>query len=612
MSSYHPRFGRFASFFAALLLGGAAQAAPQFVRVSLTNPDDAGTTATISWNTPNGGAPTTVEYGLTSSYGSTATGTTVSTNGPVGEVHVVELTGLEPLTDYHYRVGGTGDWSGDFSFRTGPPADKPGCEPVRFVAMGDGRSNDDYGPAPHWKSILAEAVAHQPHAIVLTGDQVNDGDDHEQWLHWLEDSAGPIASVPIMPSLGNHDDDQTEGDDAIYNKVFSVPTNIQTNTEDYYYFTIGNAIFVSLSSQTFDGGATPMAEQAAWLDQVLTENPKMWKFVYFHHPPYTGVLGLPGLFELNHEPNEKGQNAALVPIFDKHHVDIVFNGHNHHYQRFKPMCCGGSDDIGTVTNDFETGTVYVITGGAGALTYDLSILGLDLPALLCQSQQFGQPTESEVCDGRHHYVMVEIDGLDLTYTVYTTASQLLGSDPNNIEVIDTFTISKSGPEPECGSTVPDPGPEPGPEPAPEVVPDASANDGGATVPDAAPSDAGGPSDAGTPGDATSTLDTNPSDAAGTPDQTATPDAPAPVDATTGEDTSTSQPDGTTSPPQVDGSGIPAPDATVGSGGNVDGESSGCAASTPTEPLVPALLGLLLMALGLRRSRRAGVGEGVRR
>jgi hypothetical protein len=142
-----------------------------------------------------------------------------------------------------------------------------------------------------------------------------------------------------------------------------------------------------------------------------------------------------------------------VPIFDKHHVDIVFNGHNHFYQRFEPMCCGGAGDEGVPTGDPSTGTMYMITGGAGALTYDLSFIGIDIMDLLCGV------TGSVHCDGRHHYVMVEIDGLDLTTKVYTTASQLLDDDAENIELIDEFTIHKEGPEGPCGEVAADPDPE---------------------------------------------------------------------------------------------------------------------------------------------------------
>lgn len=582
----------------ALMIAGA-HAAPQFLRVSWTNGIDTGTTAAVSWNSTAVGAGSDIEYGTTSALGNTATGTEVSTGGPVGYVHSVSLSGLEPATEYFYRVGGPGDWSAIETFRTAPSAETAGCEPVRFVAMGDGRSDDGYGPATHWKSILAEAVGHNPDAIILTGDQVHDGDDHQQWLHWLEESEGPTAWVPIMPSLGNHDDDQTVGDTAIYNKVFSVPTNSSSQTEDYYFFTIGNAIFVSLSSQTFGEGATPMADQAAWLDQVLTDNPRTWKFVYFHHPVYTGVLGLPNLLELNHPPNEKGQNEALVPIFDKHHVDIVFQGHNHHYQRYEPMCCGGGDDQGNPTGDFETGTVYVVTGGAGALTYDLGFLGIDIPGLLCSPLL---SPGSVKCDGRHHYVMVDIDGLELSYKVYSTASQLLSNEAGNIELIDEFTISKAGTAPNCAPVTPDDGPEQAPDSAEEVTPDTAEviADGGSS--DTSTSDSGGTDTGAT--DAASEVvadngpDASPSDTAG---DVASPDTGADDTHSGSEVAPDVQPDNGKAPDTLVSKDTSGPGADVGGGPN-SGDSSGCTGGHQNIPPLGLLVVGLLIALAMGRRR----------
>jgi phosphodiesterase/alkaline phosphatase D-like protein len=75
------------------------------------------TTATISWTT-NQPATTQVEYGLTTSYGSTTT-----LNPALLTSHSVPLSGLTPNRTYHYRVKSTNAQglttvSGDFTFRT--------------------------------------------------------------------------------------------------------------------------------------------------------------------------------------------------------------------------------------------------------------------------------------------------------------------------------------------------------------------------------------------------------------------------------------------------------------------------------------------------------------
>jgi hypothetical protein len=465
--------------FVALAAPAAQASAPKFVRVSWTDVDTARTGA-VTWNTDSLADPSTIEYGKTKAFGQVAEGKAFKANGSIGVVHEVSLTGLEPSTTYHYRVGGAGVWSAPSTFRTGP-AD--GCEPIRFIALGDNRSDDDKGASPHWNPILNEALSREPAFILNTGDLVRDGAEDSQWLHFLEATGSGVAHTPLMPSIGNHDDDKVEGDSATYNQIFSLPRNEASGSEDYYYFVHGDAVFAAISSVTFTGGQTKFAEQAAWLDKVFTDNPKKWKFVFFHYPPYTGSINFFGLAELAHPSNEQGQNAALVPIFDKHHVDIVFNGHNHFYQRFEPMCCGGASDDGNPTGDPETGTTYIVTGGAGALTYDLSIINLDLCPLLNLKKG------AVACSGLHHYVTVDIDGLDLVGRVYSTESQLLGKDPKNTKLIDEFEIHKSGPSPNCEVPVADPGP-----------------------------DAGGPADAG-PTDVADVLAAQPDITAPTPDST---------------------------------------------------------------------------------------------
>jgi len=63
-----------------------------------------------------------------------------------------------------------------------------------------------------------------------------------------------------MPCLGNHDTGPGSGDGANYNRLFALPRSIGphgSGTEDYYAFTYGNAVFVSLSTESFKGGAIP-------------------------------------------------------------------------------------------------------------------------------------------------------------------------------------------------------------------------------------------------------------------------------------------------------------------------------------------------------------------
>ena len=412
---------------------------PQNVRLSWSD-TDATRTMTITWTTEFDGAATTVEYGIDGVDEFVLEGESFEANSGLGFIHFVELIELEPNTVYRYRVGGAGRWTEEEQFRTSP---LPCTEPFRFVVMGDNRPDIPELPQPNWNPILEEAVGLEPAFIVHTGDIIMDGESTNQWNTFFDASEPYLATQPLMPTIGNHDDGPGEGETANYNQLFSLPQNSVTGTEDFYYFTYSDAIFVSLSSQTATDGTIPFQTQAEWLDQVLTDNPRTWKFVFLHHPPYASHrvfdLGITE-FEFNHPPNENDQNAALVPVFDRHHVDIVFAGHNHYYERFAPLHGGAGADQGNVVDDFSQGTIYAITGGAGAFTYDeYDIFGveIDLIAWLC-----GEAVGSTECSGKHHYVSIEIDGPTLTYEAWATAQQLDGWDEDNIDLIETFEIVK--------------------------------------------------------------------------------------------------------------------------------------------------------------------------
>ncbi len=334
--------------FIACSLPALALAAPKWVRTSFTG--DTAHSQTVSWN--DGPADSTVEYGPDTNYGMTASGTSADAGGAIGVVHEVTLTGLTPDTAYHYRAGGTGDWSADHLLRTAP-ADV--CTPLTFGVAADNRPDFSWLPSGCWKQVY-EKVADEGVAFVInSGDLVLDGAEDGQWSDFLDDSEPFMGDVPLITCLGNHDDGPGQGDGANYNKIWALPRNQITNTEDYYSFDYGNIHFAALSTETFkDDGSYKYQKQHDWLVDDLSNTDRMWKIVYFHRPIYS--IG-------GHGGNEDGQNPVFIPVFDQFHVDLVLTGHDHLYQhdgpRFNDQDVASTDD----------GTVYMVSGGGGAAVY---------------------------------------------------------------------------------------------------------------------------------------------------------------------------------------------------------------------------------------------------
>lgn len=68
--------------------------------------------------------------------------------------------------------------------------------------------------------------------------------------------------------------------------------------------------------------------QLAWFEQALRASKEDWKICGLHHPLYSDGL--------KHGP-ELELRVMLEPLLVQHGVDVVFSGHDHVYERFRPQ-----------------------------------------------------------------------------------------------------------------------------------------------------------------------------------------------------------------------------------------------------------------------------------
>jgi hypothetical protein len=330
--------------FSAISGVGAAPAA-----VHLTWEGDPTSSVTVSWQTSSV-TEGVVEYGKALPYGFKA-------SDGHGTMHHVRLTGLEPGTIYHYRCGCEGDWSSDSTFRTAPADDRA----FSFVAFGDSRTNWDI-----WGECSEAVLASGAEFSVHTGDLVEQGGDQAQWDIWFSEAEELFRRKVMMPAIGNHEDN-----DPKYFEYYALP-----HAEDWYSFDYGNAHFTVLSTETDMGG-----NQRQWLEKDLASTNATWKFVLYHQPMYSSS---------SHGCYRKAYRA-WGDLLDKYHVDMVFNGHDHTYERTLPM----ADDW--MVDDPEDGTIHVVTGGAGAPLKRLVARG---------------PWSSYFLS-HYHFVLLTVDGTEL-------------------------------------------------------------------------------------------------------------------------------------------------------------------------------------------------------
>ncbi|HJZ93444.1 MAG TPA: metallophosphoesterase family protein [Gemmataceae bacterium] len=301
------------------------------------------TSITVMWETAVAGT-SVVEYGPTPAALKTAEAEKDAT------IHEVKIDGLEPETKYVYRVSTT---AADGKTVTSPlyqfmTAVKEGSA-FSFAVIGDTQKN------PKMTAKVAKVMYdRRPHFVVHCGDVVDNGPDKKEWVHEL---FGPCAELfarsAVFPTIGNH-----EKNHEWYYKYFSLPA-----PEYRYRYRYGNADFFVVDSNK---PLKPESEQFKWLDEQLGDSTAKWKFVYHHHPAWSSdsddygntYRGAGWLGDLN--------VRNLVGLYEKHKVDVVFNGHIHLYERTWPLRAGQVDQ--------KNGVVYVTSGGGGGWLDDVGPL----------------------------------------------------------------------------------------------------------------------------------------------------------------------------------------------------------------------------------------------
>ena len=311
--------------------------APRVVRYSWPS-NDPSTSASFLWRTDRETLATTVEYGTGGVLSGRVEGASFLFDGDPGEyrIHEVKLCDqLLPGTTYQYRVGGNGHFSPIYTFTT-PRA--PGTfDTFRIGIVGDSR-----GSYEQWSQIFAAMEAQDPDFIVFTGDAVSSGGNQEEWDAWFRATGDVLASKALIPAHGNH-----EGLSTNYFAQMSLPGNEQWFTVKY-----GNLHLVVLNDTA--SGTSALAEQATYIDRSFAESVTGYRGAAAHHQGMYATC-------LTHRSNTILRDT-WVPKYDAWGVQLVFNGHNHLYERSVPIRWGQEAAP-------DQGATYITAGGAGAPLY---------------------------------------------------------------------------------------------------------------------------------------------------------------------------------------------------------------------------------------------------
>lgn len=358
--------------------------------------------------------------------------------------YTAELTGLDPDTSYTYRVVHGDTTSETFSFRTAPT---DGEASFRATAVGD---HGIYDPDNKFQRadddkpvrVLDRVQSFDPDFHLGVGDIAYANGYPFTWDEYFESFEEFYGGTQFLTVPGNHEKEPGQGFvqyDARLNELMPFDGPLLSGLDSkqrWYDFQYGNTLFVGLNTSADACGDYARGEefiplqdtrcrtdesyfynehQREYVEETLKEaesdSSVKWIVVYMHSSFWT---------DGDHDAREDLRDL-WGPYFDQYDVDLVLAGHNHSYERSKPI---RDESVA------ETGTTYVVNGTGGSGHYGF---------------QSAEPPEWTAFRDSDHYGAVQLDVTD-----ERIRGEYVALDGT---VVDEFTIVKQDGEP----TQPNPG-----------------------------------------------------------------------------------------------------------------------------------------------------------
>lgn len=258
----------------------------------------------VTWKTSSGTESKITWGATTGSLVNTVNGTSESITdaGYSGGYiyHAAKISGLNPDTKYFYKIQTGAETSLEYNFKTSPIAGSAAADGhVRIVVVGDNQLRDE----PRYDSIMVRIKRKltkkygsnfndSVQFILMLGDQVDIGTlDHYENTH-MKRTKYLSGHLPIMTAVGNHETYGALNLD-LYKKHFVLDDNmtyqgINSGSEFYYAFQIGNVLFIQTSTEHTSG--TTGVAQTNWVSSVLSAaatDPSVDFITLVGHRPYT-------------------------------------------------------------------------------------------------------------------------------------------------------------------------------------------------------------------------------------------------------------------------------------------------------------------------------------
>lgn len=252
---------------------------------------------------------------------------------------LLAATGLGLLTLLAPAQPGATDVTGATAWRAAARA-VPAPEPAVLVGAGDiGSCLSDGDEA------TAKLLDRIPGTVFTLGDNAYVAGTADQFTRCYEPHWGRHRDR-TRPTIGNHDTRTDEG--GPYYDYFGDAAG--EKGKGWYDYQLGGWQVVVLNSNCDLVDCDTESEQAEWLRDTLDDSDAKCTVAMWHHPLFTSGW-------------KHGADERVKPFFEilhEHGVEVVLNGHNHHYERFAPQTPDGELDRERGVRQFTVGT-----GGGG-------------------------------------------------------------------------------------------------------------------------------------------------------------------------------------------------------------------------------------------------------
>ncbi len=257
-------------------------------------------------------------------------------------LHTVELDGLEPDGEYEFRLAGR---KGQYCFRTLP---QRLTRPVKFVVGGDA-----YFYLYLMRAMNERIAACDPDFVVVGGDIAytngrssifnRKGWELRRWRTFFKEWKKSMVTsdgrlIPILPVLGNHDlrhcSLKPKTHELLFFDLFAL--------KDSTYQVIDAGDYLSLFLLDSGHYFNVSGRQTEWLKETLAQRESTpYKIAAYHISAY------PSVYPFNKKISRE-LRREWCSQFERYHLQIAFEHHNHAYKRTHPIKNGKIDPDGVI------------------------------------------------------------------------------------------------------------------------------------------------------------------------------------------------------------------------------------------------------------------------